>query len=261
MTVGAPRIPDPGHEPSNHGSSASRPGPRYGRAHRSDLDTAHDRSPGIRGAISRFGPRHGRRVRRTRPLRRRGRRRRRRRRTPRRSRSSRTTRAAADEIRVAGDRRREPVDVGRLEGGDLAERVAVELAERQLDVTASSSGGPAGGRKLRRRRPGERAGRRARPRRLALVRRGAASGAWPRTDAAGRRPSADRSGLVPRPERCRRVDPAGDRAGRLRAAAGRHARAARRSRRRRLRRRRRPPSASAQRRGRPPPASAPRRPR
>src|SRR6185503_8830216 len=45
-----------------------------------------------------------------------------------------------DELRVAGDRPRQPVDVGRLERRDLAERVAAELAEWQLVVPGRVDG-------------------------------------------------------------------------------------------------------------------------
>src|SRR5439155_2781017 len=38
----------------------------------------------------------------------------------------------SDEVGIARDRPRQPVDVGWLEVGDLAERVAVELAENDL---------------------------------------------------------------------------------------------------------------------------------
>ena len=46
------------------------------------------------------------------------------------------TRAAADQVRVVADGPGDPVDVRRLERRDLAERVAVELAE--LDDVASA---------------------------------------------------------------------------------------------------------------------------
>ena len=69
----------------------------------------------------------------------------------------------------------------------------------------------------------ERSGRRRRARRLAARRDRSRSGGWPRQ----RRPAgAVADGLVARPERPARVDPAGDRPGRLRGAAGRRAGAA-----------------------------------
>ena len=50
----------------------------------------------------------------------------------------------ADQVRVVVDGPGHPVDVGRLEGRDLAERVVVELAERD-DVCASAASSDGGG--------------------------------------------------------------------------------------------------------------------
>ena len=262
MTVGAPRIPDPGHEPSNHGSSASRPGPRYGRSHRSvDTNTIALRVSG--GRSPRFGPNSGRaqadappsaadagvRVRR---------------------RDAAAVEVVADhprgrhEVPVAGDRRREPVDVGRLEGRDLAQRVPVELPERQLDVDGLVERRAGRRAEVAEPRPGQ-AGRSACSPAVARARpgrpwRGLAGERMGRGEPALGGPERD----VPRPERVRRVDPARHRAGRTRprraaTAGARAVRAAGRSLAGAVRVRvADPPSAAGPRRL---PASAPRRPR
>jgi hypothetical protein len=90
---------------------------------------------------------------------------------------------------IPRDRRRDPVDVGRLEGGDLAEGMTPELAEVELDCLC--------GREIRRGRGAERAQaiatqrtrRIGRPGSLALGARraGRRLTGWPRGSSAGRR--------------------------------------------------------------------------
>ncbi len=117
------------------------------------------------------------------------------------------------ELRVPGDGAGHPVDVGRLERGDLAERVPVELPELHRVLA----------REVERRRLGapevaepaafERTGRGGRPRRLladllpahrGLAGRMGAARAWGAPVPTG--------GLIALPERAGHVDPAGDRA-------------------------------------------------
>jgi hypothetical protein len=217
MTVRAPRIPDPDHEPSNHGLSASRPGPRYGRAHPGSFIRAPSIALRVSGGRSSFD------------------------RAPEVRRHSPSGGAAAssdvvggssppgdafsielgahdprrgDEIRVARDRRREPVDVRRFECGDLAERVSVELAEAELEIEGILE--------RRRHRPAEvadpgareRPGGGARPRRL--PERRCRAQRWLAAD--DRPPGGARrrmEGLVARPHVAGRVNSPGHRSGRL----------------------------------------------
>jgi hypothetical protein len=112
-----------------------------------------------------------------------------------------------DELWIAGDGPGEPVDVRRLESGDLAKRVAVKLAEAQFHRQ--------GVRQRRRRRPAkiadacalERAGGIARPRRLAVMGVEADGRlAW-RVDGS---PVACPEWLIARPDRPRQVESPGD---------------------------------------------------
>jgi hypothetical protein len=132
------------------------------------------------------------------------------------------------ELRVPGDRRREPVDVRRLEGSHLTERVSVELPELELSIEGL------GQRRARRAaevadpRPGHGAGRCAGPRRLPLLvadleRRVASQGR------AGARQARRSNGLVARADRMGRVHSSGHRPAGLRlwwTAASRSGRAA-----------------------------------
>ena len=175
-------IPDPAHEPSNW-SSANRPGGPSGRQ-RSSLGSIHQRQgrPPVSGG--------DRRVSGDRPRRRSGGVGRRSRRPASggraatdpaaRSRSAWMTRAALDQVRVVVDGPGHPVDVRRLEGRDLAERVVVELAERDdrgLGVARGTAPAAAGNGAAGRGRAGRSASMRAAARR----RHGPArSGGWPR---------------------------------------------------------------------------------
>jgi hypothetical protein len=222
-------ISNPGHEPSNYGSSASRPGSDpAGLIRRTLAPRPHGRgaidSPPARGPALRRGPQTPRL-----PLRR-----------PPRRRPVRPFAAddpapveigldhagGRDEVAIPRDRPGEPVDVRRLEGRDLAERMAAELPELDLERASRVEAGWRGGsepmdpRPLRRARRLGRAGRLAVRTRSRSRRRGAGSAlpspppaplaAW----LAGRR--------VARPERAGRIDPTGHgtrRPGAWRAAA------------------------------------------
>ncbi len=195
-------IPDPDHEPSNW-SSANRPGDRRGgSSHR--IHPRHGRPPVSGGDLAfpasqavlprRSGVACARRI------------------IPRRSRSAWTTRAARDQVRVVVDGAGHPVDVRRLEGRDLAERVVVELAERHDERLGLSQG--------RRRPPAEAADpvadggpvgvdARSGSRPTMLV----GFGGWPRS---GVRAGAIADRLVARLVDAAHVDAAGHRAGRLR---------------------------------------------
>ena len=93
----------------------------------------------------------------------------------------------ADQVRIAGDRPRHPVDVGRLEGRDLAERVVVELAERddrRLGLLERGRRSAAGSGAADRGRAARSASTRAAARGR---RRSARSGGWPGSGRPSRR--------------------------------------------------------------------------
>src|SRR5690242_5764631 len=112
-----------------------------------------------------------------------------------------------DEVGVTGHRARHPVDVARLEGRDVAEAVAVELAEIDDPIAGQVQG--------RRRRPTEVADP------VSLQRTGRCRGtgwlardglATPRRLAVESGPRAGGRGLVSGAERTCRIDAPGDRA-------------------------------------------------
>ena len=145
MTVRAPRIPDPDHEPSNHGSFGQQARDRVTAGLIAIIAPLTRSPPGSPGGdlrvFRRPGPACGsdRRARPGRRARRTGRR------APdagpragrgRPGRPGPPRRAPGPRVIVVG----QPVDVRRLERRDLAERVAVELAELELVARARRRG-------------------------------------------------------------------------------------------------------------------------